>query len=60
MVGILVGTDYNPGGVKGLGPKKAYKLVSEQRTFDAVFKSVEWSHSASPEDIFEFFMHTPV
>jgi flap endonuclease-1 len=28
-VGILVGTDYNPDGVKGIGPKTALKLVRE-------------------------------
>ena len=28
-VGILVGTDYNPDGVKGVGPKTALKLVRE-------------------------------
>lgn len=28
-VAILVGTDFNPGGVKGLGPKKGLKVVKE-------------------------------
>jgi flap endonuclease-1 len=28
-VGILVGTDYNPEGIKGIGPKTALKLVKE-------------------------------
>lgn len=28
-VAILVGTDFNPGGVKGIGPKKGYKIVKE-------------------------------
>lgn len=59
MVGILVGTDYNPGGVKGFGPKKAYKLVSAQGSFDAVFGSVEWVHKTSPQEIFGFFMDAP-
>ncbi len=31
-ISILVGTDYNPKGVEGLGPKKAYKLVKEYGT----------------------------
>lgn len=26
-IAILVGTDFNPGGVKGIGPKKGYKIV---------------------------------
>ncbi len=27
QVAILVGTDYNPGGIKGIGPKKAIEIV---------------------------------
>ncbi len=38
---ILVGTDYNPGGIKGIGPKKALKLVSGVKDFDKLFKEVE-------------------
>jgi len=30
-IAILVGTDYNLGGVRGLGPKKALKAVKEKR-----------------------------
>jgi len=40
-LGILCGTDYNPGGVKGLGPKKSLKLVKEYKTKEEIFKSVE-------------------
>ena len=40
-IGILSGTDYNPGGVKGLGPKKSLKLVKEQVTKEKIFQSVE-------------------
>ena len=38
---ILVGTDYNPGGIKGIGPKKALKLVTGVKDFDKLFKEVE-------------------
>ena len=38
---ILVGTDYNPGGIKGIGPKKALKLVSGVKDFDKLFREVE-------------------
>lgn len=31
IVGILVGTDFNRGGIKGIGPKKALKLVQEYK-----------------------------
>lgn len=43
VLAILVGTDYNPGGVKGIGPKTALKLVKEYKTdYDGIFKKVEW------------------
>src|SRR3989338_2847014 len=32
ILSILVGTDYNIGGVKGIGPKKALKLIKEHGT----------------------------
>jgi len=38
---ILVGTDYNPGGVKGIGPKTAIKLVKQYQSFDILFKEVK-------------------
>ncbi len=60
MVGILVGTDYNIGGIKGLGPAKALKLVQEKKTFDDVFSSVKWDFKTAARDIFEFFKNPPV
>ena len=38
---ILSGTDYNPGGVKGIGPKKALKLVQEHKTKEKIFSAIE-------------------
>ena len=38
---ILVGTDYNPGGVKGIGPKTALKLVQEHKSFEKIFANVD-------------------
>jgi len=38
---ILVGTDYNPGGVKGIGPKTALKLVKQYKSFEDLFKEVK-------------------
>ena len=40
-IAILSGTDYNPGGVKGIGPKKALKLVLEHKTKEKIFEAVE-------------------
>ena len=38
---ILVGTDFNPGGVHGIGPKKALALVKERRFPVAIFRELE-------------------
>ena len=43
---MLVGTDYNIGGIKGIGPKNALKLVKKHKSdFDNLFKEVKWSDS---------------
>ena len=46
-VGILVGTDYNPDGVKGIGPKTAIKLVREHGSVEGALphlKNAEFPH----------------
>jgi flap endonuclease-1 len=40
-LGILVGTDYNPGGVKGIGPKKALTLINQYKQPALIFSAVE-------------------
>lgn len=40
-LGILSGTDYNPGGVKGIGPKKALDIVRKFKEPYLIFQSVE-------------------
>ncbi len=42
-LGILVGTDYNPGGIKGIGQKNALKIVQEQQFPVKIFEFVEKS-----------------
>ncbi|MBU0980718.1 MAG: flap endonuclease-1 [Nanoarchaeota archaeon] len=55
---MLVGTDYNMGGVKGIGPKKAMVLVKKHgNDFNALFKETAiegW------EDIFGLFTNMEV
>ncbi|BAA30521.1 flap endonuclease-1 [Pyrococcus horikoshii] len=54
---ILVGTDYNPGGVKGIGPKKALEIVRYSRDPLAKFQR------QSDVDLYaikEFFLNPPV
>jgi len=40
-IGIICGTDYNSGGVKGLGPKKALKIVKEYESKEEIFRVLE-------------------
>lgn len=60
ILGILVGTDYNPGGIKGIGPKTALKLVKENKTLEGVLKQVEWGFKISAQEILDFFKNPPV
>lgn len=40
---MIIGTDYNPGGINGIGPKNALKLVKKHKTdFDSLFNEVKW------------------
>ncbi|MBI2043406.1 flap endonuclease-1 [Candidatus Pacearchaeota archaeon] len=64
-IGILVGTDYNPRGIPGIGQKKALQIVKKYRQPVLIFKSVEEQMMSMPEDerfdwkeIFELF-HKP-
>jgi len=56
IIGLLVGTDYNPG-VKGIGPKTALKIVKEHKTLDKVLENVEWEGDVEAEEIYNFFLN---
>lgn len=58
-IGIVTGTDYNPGGIKGIGPKTAIKLVKEKGSFDEVMRSIEWTFETPAEQVFDFFLNPP-
>lgn len=60
LMGILMGTDFNPGGVKGCGPKTALKIVKENKTLDRVKSAVEWNFDITMEQVFDFFKNPPV
>ncbi|OYT41760.1 MAG: flap endonuclease-1 [Candidatus Aenigmarchaeota archaeon ex4484_224] len=60
IMGILIGTDYNPGGIKGYGPKKALELVKKAKSLENVLKVVKWEFDIDPKEILEFFLNPPV
>jgi len=41
LLSILVGTDFNPGGIKGIGPKNALKLVKEHKNKENMIEAVK-------------------
>lgn len=60
-VGILIGTDFNPDGIKGLGPKTALKLIKEHVDLENALlhlKNVEFP--VEPRRIREIFLHPKV
>jgi len=59
LIALLVGTDYNPG-IKGIGPKKALKLVKEHKTIENLKKNVEWDFEIDLETLYYFFLNPPV
>lgn len=59
-IAVLIGTDFNPGGVKGIGPKKALKLVKELPNLADIEKIVEWSFPVKPHEIAKIFLEPEV
>jgi flap endonuclease-1 len=62
VMGMLIGTDYNPKGVPGIGPKNALKLVKKEDDFDKLFEGVKWGehHDVAWEDIFYTIKNMPI
>ncbi|MCK5234355.1 MAG: flap endonuclease-1 [Candidatus Aenigmarchaeota archaeon] len=60
IMGMLIGTDYNPDGIKGLGPAKALKLVKEEKTLEKVLSKVEWEFECDPNKVFDLFIKPDV
>jgi flap endonuclease-1 len=55
-IGILIGTDFNPGGIPGIGPKTALKLVREHNKLEKIEK-IEASLANIPyKEIREVFL----
>lgn len=58
---ILIGTDFNPMGVKGLGAKTALKLIQEYGSFAKVLPHVKNNEiQFEPKKIQEIFLHPKI
>jgi flap endonuclease-1 len=58
LAGLPIGTDYHPG-IRGIGPKKALKLVQEQRTLKKVMASVDFTDDVDIRQVYEFLLDPP-
>jgi len=60
-VGILVGTDFNPEGVKGVGPKTALKLIKQHGSIEKLIPTLkEAEFPVEPRRIREVFLNPKV
>jgi len=60
-IGILVGTDFNPDGVKGIGPKKALSLIKKHGSLEEALPHLENAKFPYPiENIRQIFLKPPV
>ena len=60
-VGVLIGTDFNPDGIKGLGPKTALKLIKKYTTLENAIPHIKNAvFPVEPNCIREIFLHPQV
>jgi len=60
-IGILVGTDFNPEGVKGVGPKTALQLIKEHGSLEKALQKLEEPlFPVEPQRIRDIFLHPKV
>ena len=60
-IGVLVGTDFNPEGVKGVGSKTALKLIKKYGTIEAALQELkDASFPVKPQQIREIFLYPKV
>ncbi len=57
---ILIGTDYNPDGVKGVGPKTALRMVKSYGSVEKLLKAIpRRDFPVDPMEILEYFLNPP-
>lgn len=61
VLSMLIGTDFNIGGIKGIGPKNALKLVKKYKSnFDDLFKEAKWNFEFPWTEVFYLIKKMPV
>lgn len=56
-IGVLIGTDFNPDGLRGVGPKKAYNAIKEHKDLTSALKSLSKEEvDFEPETVADIFL----
>lgn len=55
-IAILIGTDYNPGGIEGIGPKRAYALIKEHGSAEKAIEAKGLEVDFDVAEIRELFL----
>ena len=60
-LGILIGTDFNPDGIKGIGPKTALKIIKQHSSFEEAVASLPaGAFEVDPKKIEQIFLEPDV
>jgi flap endonuclease-1 len=61
-IGVLMGTDYNPGGIRGIGPKRALSLVRETGSLEGALSEAGIERSTWPHlmKIRDYYLDPPI
>ena len=61
-MGILIGTDYNPDGIKGIGPKTALKMVTQHISLQELLEHLgdKKAFPVDPEELVKLFLEPDV
>lgn len=60
LLSILIGTDFNPGGIKGIGPKNGLKLVKEHPSKESLVSAVSDKIEFDFEKVYNTIKSIPV
>jgi len=61
-IALLLGTDYNPGGVPGIGPKKALEIIRKYGSIERAINSgvINWNFDIEVHELKEIFLNPPI
>ncbi len=61
LLGMIIGTDFNIGGIQGLGPKKGLMKIKEHgEDMDALFADIGWKSEYTYQDVYNTLADMPV